>query len=415
MKKSVIAKNTIWMFVGQGGRAAIQALYFIVIARTLGPEQYGVFVALTAAASILAPFSRWGLGNILIKEVARKSKPFEVLWGQGLVITICSGVLLTGVFVLGISFYFSSALGISLVVFISFSELVLARLIDLCGQAFQAYERLRFTAQFQVLLSIGRLIAACIFMATDQITVETWSKLYFISTLLCAIFAIHTVHKHLGGPQFQIAKVYTSFREGFYFSLHHSAHSLSNDIDKTMLARLSTLGATGIYASAYKMVDIAFTPVRSLLFASYSEFFKKGAGGINDAYRFALKLMPIGVGYGLVASVAIYCFAPLLPYVIGSKYGEVVEVLRWLAILPLLKPIQYFAGDILTGAGYQGWRVVALIITAAFNIVANLLLIPTYSWRGAAWASVAADSLLLLLLWAAVGFFNRQTLKQCVI
>ena len=45
--------------------------------------------------------------------------------------------------------------------------------------------------------------------------------------------------------------------------------------------------------------------------------------------------------------------------------------------------------DALTGADRQGVRTVLQLATAALNVGLNLLLIPAYSWRGAAWATLS--------------------------
>src|SRR5215469_15223173 len=42
--KSTLARNTGWMLFGQGLRLVIQALYFAMIARSLGTSGYGAFV-----------------------------------------------------------------------------------------------------------------------------------------------------------------------------------------------------------------------------------------------------------------------------------------------------------------------------------------------------------------------------------
>jgi hypothetical protein len=42
-------------------------------------------------------------------------------------------------------------------------------------------------------------------------------------------------------------------------------------------------------------------------------------------------------------------------------------------------------------------------------VLVNLWIIPLYSWRGAAWASVASDGLLACGVGAAVYFLSRRT------
>ena len=81
----------------------------------------------------------------------------------------------------------------------------------------------------------------------------------------------------------QLEAIVSELREGFYFSAGLSAQTIYNDIDKTMLARLGTLDATGIYGAAYRLIDVSFVPLSSLLAATYPIFFQKGTDGIPAA------------------------------------------------------------------------------------------------------------------------------------
>jgi O-antigen/teichoic acid export membrane protein len=79
-----------------------------------------------------------------------------------------------------------------------------------------------------------------------------------------------------------------------------------------------------------------------------------------------------------------------------------------LALLPLLKTFHYFAADSLTGAGHQGLRTLVQVLVALFNVAVNLWLIPVYSWRGAAWSSLASDGLLAASLWCCAAFLRTR-------
>jgi O-antigen/teichoic acid export membrane protein len=48
------------------------------------------------------------------------------------------------------------------------------------------------------------------------------------------------------------------------------------------------------------------------------------------------------------------------------------------------------------------------VSVAAINVLLNLWLIPAYSWRGAAWASLLTDGLLAISLWCAIQFLSRK-------
>ena len=70
----------------------------------------------------------------------------------------------------------------------------------------------------------------------------------------------------------------------------------------------------------------------------------------------------------------------------------------------------------LTGAGFQGARSGIQVLVALFNVGINLWLIPTYSWRGAAWASIISDGLLSILLCLVMLYIaRRETISKMMI
>ena len=217
------------------------------------------------------------------------------------------------------------------------------------------------------------------------------------------------VHFLLGAPKLVLARIKHELVEGVYFSISNSAYTIYNDIDKTMLARLATLEATGIYAAAYRLIDVAFIPITSIAGAAYAEFFRKGKDGIKVTLAFAKPLIAISSAYSLLAGIGLIVLSPIVPHILGDEYINVVPALQWLAPIPLFRAMQHFGGDVLSGTGFQIFRSSAEVFVAVFNIAINLYLIPLYSWQGAAWASLASDGLLMIMLWSLVAFqYHKQ-------
>jgi O-antigen/teichoic acid export membrane protein len=408
-RNSLLARNSAWMFLGYGLRILVQAAYFILIARGLGTEEYGAFVGVTALIAIVAPFASFGAGNLLVKNVSRDRNLFSEYWGNAIVVSLVSGLLLLAGVMAAARLFLPGSIPWQLILMVGISDLILVRGIDVAAQAFQAVDRLRETATLTLLPNVLRLIsAAVVVIVWHHGTAFRWGYFYLGSTLLCSIFAVVLVTMNLGRPKLALYRIPGELTEGFYFSTGLSAQTVYNDLDKTMLARLSTLDATGIYAAAYRLVDVAFTPVRSVLNAAYPSFFRHGKTGVVAAYAFAKTLLPRMIGYSLLAFVVLFFIAPIIPFVLGEEYARTVEALRWLAVLPLLKTVHYFFADALTGAGYQGIRTATQVIVAVANVGLNLWLIPAYSWRGAAWASIASDGLLMFSLWIAIEYCCRR-------
>lgn len=408
-RASTLARNTGWTFISRVLTACMQAAYFIIIARSLGAAQYGSFMAAVALVGALTPFASFGTGALLIRNTAQRNGRLGESWGNALFAT---GVFGSGLIVFAVAvarWLLPATAPVATVVFVGISDLLLYRVLELAGQAFQAREQLSATALLQVQMSIARVSAALLLRALFQPTAKSWALLYLLSSAAGAAFAFAYLSVRLGRPGLNLRKLKAELPEGAYFALSGSSQSIYNDVDKTLLARLSTLQAAGVYAASYRILDVAFQPVSSLLAATYARFFQHGVAGVRGTAGFARRLLPLVVAYGSAACVVIFGLAPLVPRIVGPQYAEAVSVLRWLAPLPLIRAIHYFGNDALTGGGQQRVRCALQICVALFNVALNLLLIPAYSWKGAAWASLASDGLLAALAWTSILYLHRKT------
>lgn len=409
-KGSTLASNTGWMLVGLGFKLIIQAAYFTLIARSLGAQNYGAFVGVVGLVGILSPFANLGSGNLLIKNVARDKGEFGKNWGLALVSTLLASSILFCLLLLVSRFLLPPTIPAKLVMLVAASDIFGTTLTVVCGQAFVAFERLKWTASINVLLSAIRLAAAIVLISLYHTpSALQWGSFYFGSTSLVALISVILVFSKLGLPSFNIHRSAAEFREGVYFSVSRSAETIYNDIDKAMLARLGTLEATGIYGAAYRLIDVSFAPVASLLAAAYPGFFRAGMSGISSALEYAKPLIIRALGYASLVSLGLVACAGIVPFVLGGEYRLTVEALRWLAILPVFKVLHFFFSDALAGAGYQAVKTAVHAGVAIFNILINLWVIPAYSWRGAAWSSIASDALLACGMVTAVWVLSRRS------
>jgi O-antigen/teichoic acid export membrane protein len=407
--KSTLARNTGWMLVGQGLRLIIQAGYFIIIARSLGAQQYGAFAAVTAMVAIFSPFVGLGYGNLIIKNVARNRELLAEYFGNGVATTLATGLAGVGIVIAICRLVLPGSIAIAVILMVAVSDLIFFRLLIIVASAFQAVERLDRTAQFNVLISAARFIGiAGTVVVVRNPTAEVWSLVYAASTAVATVISLESARSLVKSLKLAPHRIKSELLEGLYFAGGLSAQTIYNDVDKTMLARLSTLGANGIYSAAYRLIDVAFIPVSSVLYAAYPGYFRHGKGEAQATYKYAKQLMPRPIGFSLLAFVGLLAGAPLVPKILGSDYSRTVEALRWLAILPLLKTVHYFFADALSGAGYQGLRMCLQIVVAVFNVLVNLWVIPAYAWRGAAWSSLASDGFLALLMWIAITALQRR-------
>jgi O-antigen/teichoic acid export membrane protein len=312
--------------------------------------------------------------------------------------------VLSGTLLSALGAGFSWILGLQtppfVVIIVCISDLILVKVIDLAAFGFTALDRMTQTSLQSVVVSLLRLGGITILIAvTHPVTLERWAVVYLLTSLLGTAYAVAKGWQLWGRPATDLRALREDVTEGLFFSIAGSAATVYNDIDKIMLSRLADLAATGVYGAAYRVIDVTMTPVRSLAAAAYPRFFRKGAGGMVATYPYALSLIAKTALYGFLASAGLWLLAPALPHVLGSRYEAVVPAVRWLALIPLLRCIHSFLADALSGAGLQRSRTAIQASVAVVNVVANLIILPRYSWRGAAWTSLGCDGLLVVVFW----------------
>jgi O-antigen/teichoic acid export membrane protein len=408
MKTGGLLRDTTHLSIGQGFRLVIQAAYFVLIARSLGPDAYGAFVTVVAMAALLGPFSSLGTPNLFIKNVRSGKREASVCWGNGILLTVISGTLLSALG-LGLSVLLHLKTVPFAVTIVCIADLVLLKVTELAAFGFTALDQMKQTSIQSVVASLLRLAGIVILIVTTHlVTLHLWVIVYLLTTLLGMMYAIWKGSRVWGRPVIDLQALREDAAEGVFFSVAGSATTVYNDIDKIMLSRLADLAATGVYAAAYRVIDVTMTPVRSLAAAAYPQFFRKGVGGMAQTYPYALSLIAKTAIYGSLASTGLWLLAPVLPHILGTKYEAVVPAVRWLALIPLLRCVHSFLADALSGAGLQRTRTGIQVLVALINIALNLVILPRYSWRGAAWTSVGCDGLLVVLFWSCALYYYRR-------
>lgn len=408
-----LARDTLWMLFSKLFNVVMQAAYFIVVARLLGKENYGSFIVVASAASIVFPFVALGSEHLLVKNVSTNRTSFSTYWGNSLVILAANGTLLIAILLLLSPWFFPEIKWQTTLLILS-ADLIGLALLDLGHKSMMAIDMIKKSAQLGILNTCGKLLAALslsIFFSQPDVntSVDTWAYLYFVSSVIMAITTVALVNKMAGYPRPILSELKSNIGQGFYFSISASASNINANLDKSMLGSLAGVGAAGIYGSAYRFIDVGYVPLLALFGATYTRFFQHGASGIKGSLSFAKRLLPMLALYAIACVVGYWIFAPLIPTILGEEYRDAIGALLWLSPLPAIAAFQLLAADTLTGSGNQKARSIVQVSAAIINVSLNIWLIPQFSWKGAAWATLISDSLRLVCLWLIVFSLYRQT------
>ncbi len=413
LKSRAFFQDSFWTFSSKAVTMTVQIVYFIVVARSLGSENYGLFEGTKAIWAIIFPFIGVGMGDILIQNVSRDSTEFSRYWGDTLLVFLLSvGIALVTLFPL-IAIILPTVPPL-FILLILLADIVGLKLCGLGQMAFVANHQIKRGAQYGTIYSFTKLIAAlCLPLFPEDQRLLGWAILYCLGSVLPAVIILFLVQKRFGRPEFRLNSLpIDNIKKGFFFSLSSSASGVSAQLDRTMLISLADPVAAGIYSAGYRFIDMGKIPIFSIQGASYARFFKYGESGIKGTVSFAQKLLPLILAYSGVALIALLLLSPFVPRLLGEKFAEASSVVIWLAPIHLLYGLEYLASDSLTGAGFQGTRSYVQVAAAFLNVGLNLYLIPIYSWRGAIWATLISESLKTVLLWIIIVPIYKQQSKD---
>jgi len=414
-RPGTLAIGTLSMSVGMGLRTVGQAGVFLIVARVLGVESYGAYAAILAIATTLGTFGGLGAQTLMLRDVARDPAKFGLAWGRALLSIAVSGPILFLIYLLIGWILLPAGIPWLAVVLIGAAELLFAPTIFASFTAYQSRECIGRAGRLAAIPILPRLAAALLLLSVSTMLVNemrlmVWSLLYAVSMFLAAAYSVRVASRDLGRP---IRPPNKQLRDrlsgGLAFASGRAALKLYSDIDKTMLARLSTLEAAGIYSVGYRVVEITLVPLNALLATAAPRFFRVGAYGVRAALSYAWRILPLPLFYVLAVGAALYCLAGWLPLILGITYRPAVSALRWLSWLPLVSLPRFLLQPVLLGVDRQEVLVKVLGVGAVIDILLNLVLIPLWGWRGAVISVYVAEVAMGAVLWAFVTRSQRAT------
>jgi O-antigen/teichoic acid export membrane protein len=412
IRSSSLARNASWMFLGQAVSFGVQAAYFVLLARLLGLVQYGIYAGAVALVSIVSQYSSFGSGLLFFRYVVPDHTKFAVYWGIILASTASFGTaLIVAIRVFGGNL--AGARAAPLLIFVAISDCWCGQLASSCGVIFQAFEKMRMTALVVSLTSVLRLVAVYVlYFGLHHVSALSWAIAQMCVSLVAVVISVGAVLRLYGFPKWEAGLFRGHIAEAASWAVSGSTNSAFNDIDKTMLSHYGMNAANGVYTMAYRIIDLATSPIRAIHAANLPRFFREGPEGTNATREVAKHILKRTVPFGIAVAVGMFVIAPILPLLVGRQYIESSSALRWLCLIPLFRCFHLSAGEALAGAGFQNYRLGTQFSIAAANFGLNLWLIPIYGWHGAAWTSLFSDALLGVATWSIVGLLCRR--KQLV-
>jgi O-antigen/teichoic acid export membrane protein len=394
------------MTVAMGASLMLRMLTFAIVARGLGPHQFGTFATVTAVALMIGSFSGWGAEQLILRRVGRAREELPRAMATSLVFLALSAPPLVLLSVVLVPLVIDSSIAWRIGLFVAISDIGLARVNSIAAASYQAVGRPGGNARLNVGFELARVLAALVWMvAAPRHDALSWSSFYLTVSAIAVAWSLWRIWRDMGWPEWKIA--WHEWRDGFQFALQTASWAAFGSTDKPVIALLSNLSTAGIYAAASRIALAAGIPVQSMLYSAYVRFFQLGVQGPRSSARLAVRLLPLGIGLGMLGAVVTAAMAPLAPRILGNSYLGTYAALLLLAPVPVFAAAFCLGLDVLVSSGHTALRTLAQIMMLPVNILLCWLLVPAGGVRGAALAALLSRASLAVIAWLMVAWLVR--------
>jgi O-antigen/teichoic acid export membrane protein len=398
-----VFKNTTALAVGNILTRAGSLVFLGYMTRVLGESSFGRFSTAMALVGFVEVIPGYVSRPFIVRHVAReRAKSGDFISGVISTNLILSVLLFLG-FLLVVP-HLGYAGETRLACYILAASLLFSSMMNSYHAVFAGNERMELSAVVDVFNAATTILIGIVVLLCGGGVIALVS-VYFFSRILAFLLARRFAGPLLDGRAFKmpdstlarslITGAWPFFITQLFIIFYARADIvllsfLNSTIDKEV--------AVGHYNAAYKLMEAMGLVTGSFVFAVYpvlARNFLKGAQGVLPTFRDSLRVlsafvMPVAVGTTLLAS-------DIMSLLFGADYavaGFALQILIWGQVLDSINPLAASTMRALerekdlakiTGAG------------AIFNVALNLVLIPIYSYPGAAVATLL--SFVLVFAW----------------
>ena len=388
-----IAKNTIWLFGSQVFAKVIGFFYVLYLTRTLGVEKFGQYEAVLAFIFIFFTLVDFGLNRLLIRDVSRRVKEAGVFLGNVLGLRLGLSVI-----AYGLSLIFASVLGYSFstVYLIALSSLVFfSQGLWFCFEAiFMALEKFQICAFGTAILAILNPILGIILLKAGFGVAGVLTGMLFSSLAVLFYFGLLTKAQNISWRfTFGREKALYFLKEGLGFAFLTSLSIVYLKNGMVVLSRLGNEEAVGLYAAAYKIVEVGILFPNALAMAFFpqvSRLILTNKKGLSRLY-FKSVLGAFLLALPLAIIVNLYP-KQILGLLFGQEFVPAAPAFSVLGFSLILFFVNALPGNIIQSWGKLTSFLPWALFNTVLNIFLNLFLIPRFSLLGVAYAMLITEA-----------------------
>jgi len=393
--KTETIKDSFVVALGLGASAIIGFVYTILLARSLGPINFGVYSALTALATIVYSLGEMGISNSLINFLPKHTTERYQYLSTSFWLEFTIGVfifILFAVFSLFNQRIVPGSLGTDVLLA---GVLAFNYLLIIYTQGVFTSDRKFWSLTFsQIIDSAAKILIVLFIFKMGNLSIGTALIANIISTLIALLI---TFGKELYQIEFDFFKkpFWNIFHFAKWIALSRVFTVMISRIDIVLLNIFAGSFSAGIYSAASR-VTILF----AMMAAGLGSVINPRFSSFDDHHKilsYMKKLLYLVSGVAVLMIGISFFATPIITLVYGEKYLESIGVFRYLvlAMIPFLYTV-VFNSVIIYGYNKVSYFTKMMAIQTTIIIVLDLILIPAVNFNAPAIALFASNIFVLL-------------------
>lgn len=399
--KGPIARGTIRTSFVLGLRLLVQAGTLLLVARMLGPQQFGAFAGVAALAVMLGTLSTFGTHLVLLGEVSKESTRREQILPYAVPSTLlCGGVLLATYLLISVFALRESGVAIDVLLTIGITEMWLQPLFGLPASEHLALGRIARSQMLQTLpLALRLAAAASVFVLRPADPLAAYGYGYLAASAIALGIATTTMPGPWPALRTWRLPTRTELREtAGYAALGITATSPA-ELDKTLATKLLPLAASGLYAAGARVIGAATLPVIAMMLSALPRLFREGLDQPHRTARLLRWIFAAALAYSIALAVMLWFIAPVFVWLFGAKYQGIQHTIHWLTLAVPGMALRMTAGSALMALGKPWMRVGFEVFGLIVLVVAAAMLAPRFDTAGMPLALACSEWAMAVLGW----------------
>lgn len=378
-RAAIVAYLTI--LSGSAGRLVISLVYFLIVANTLTLGAFGLFATASATGLILSRLLAFGFVSPLYRVSIVKPRLLGAYLGGFAVLALVSLPLIAAVAALAYLLLFADRLAVLPFAAIIGAEVLGWRVVEVVCIVNNGLRRFRQAALLVIIGSSLRTLAALLFVTLGHASLEDWILAYGLATMASALIAL-TAFLPAARWRFVRSLYPRRMADAVFAGAADIVFYIQSELDKLLVLGIAGERTAGLYAIAFRVIDLTAMPVRSFNQMLVQKIMQeRGLGGLRRLAGFE-----IGIALVSTAGLAAVILALMpFPALLGRNVSQAAYLFAPMLLVPAFRNLVEYHAELLYARERTGSRILLLATLTAFKAELIALVMTRFA-EGDAWA-----------------------------